>query len=100
MYYHGYGVEQDYIQVVYWYTESTKQENADAQYLLGEIYYYGDEIPQDTEQAIYWLTQFAEQQQVDAQILLGIMYADGDGVEQEVQMLHSIIKYLTEFPKK
>ena len=69
MYYYSYGVEQDYIQVVYWFTESTEQGDATAQYNLGYMYHYGDSIEQDYKKALELLTQSADKGNADAQAL-------------------------------
>ena len=58
MYYHGLGVEQDYKQAKEWFENAAEQEQADAQYQLGEMYWSGHEIPQDSKKSLKYYNLF------------------------------------------
>jgi len=49
-----------------WYEKAAKQENASAQYELGNCYYNGKGVSQNYTQAIVWYTFAAEQGHTDA----------------------------------
>jgi TPR repeat protein len=70
MYYHGYGVQQDFAEAVRWYRKAAEQGNAFAQYYLGFRYYNGQGVPRDYVQAYKWMslaaTRAAAEQHDDA----------------------------------
>ena len=64
-------------------TKSVRQDNAEAQYILGLQYYYGKGgKPQSYAEAVKWFTLSAEQGYAGAQCFLGVCYEDGTGVPQ------------------
>ena len=81
-YHNGFGVQQNYLQAVKWYTKSASQGNGKAQHNLGVCYYEGIGVTQDYKEAIDWLTKAAEQNVALSQSFLGVCYASGEGVEQ------------------
>ena len=83
MYYHGYGVSQDYTEAVKWYRKAAEQGNAAAQCNLGVMYYNGNGVSQDYAEAVKWYRKAAEQGNAIAQSNLGYMYENGYGIEQD-----------------
>jgi TPR repeat protein len=60
MYYHGYGVAQDFKEVVKWYRLAAAQGNLDAQLNLGSMYYEGEGVAEDLAHSHMWLSIVAE----------------------------------------
>jgi TPR repeat protein len=58
-------------------------QDAEAQYILGELYRLGKEVGQDFEKAAMWYRKSAEQGHAEAQVELGLMYSQGRGVAQD-----------------
>ena len=79
----GEGVTQDYSAAAAWYRKAAEQNEATAQYKLGQAYHHGLGVPQDYAEAITWYRPAAEQGNTDAQINLGLMYGKGEGVPQD-----------------
>ena len=91
----GYGVTQDYAEVVKWAGKAANAGKHYSQYLLGFCYYYGKGIDKDTEEGADWILKAAKQKdqpawdwlnkhaEEDDYILvqLGLMYVTGDGVD-------------------
>ena len=71
--------KKDYKQAVYWLKKAARQEQADAQLILGGMYYKGEGVSKDYKQAVYWYKKAAGQGHVDAQVVLGIMHYYGEG---------------------
>ena len=67
--------------------KSAKNEDREAQYLLGYCYYSGDSVEQDYKQAIEWFTKAANQNHPDAQYLLGYCFFKGLGVEKNLEQV-------------
>jgi len=59
------------------------QDDADAQFHLGEMYEEGRGLPMDERRAAWWYRKAAVQGHADAQCSLGVMYASGRGVVQD-----------------
>ncbi|MCH5318983.1 MAG: SEL1-like repeat protein [Paramuribaculum sp.] len=83
LYYHGYGVKEDYNEAVKWYRMSAEQGYAEAQYNLGVMYNNGYGVKEDYNEAVKWYKKAAEQGFALAQNNLGLMYNDGQGVNQD-----------------
>lgn len=62
------------------------QEDADAQYRLGEMYRLGESLTQNYEQAVKWYTKSAKQGNADAQYNLGLAYLKGEGATQDYKL--------------
>jgi len=63
--------------------EQAKQDDADAQYELGEMYRYGEGVAQDIKEGVKWCRKAAEQGHARAQFLLGWMYQNGNSVAKD-----------------
>ena len=59
-----------------WCTLAAEQENAAAQYNLGNMYSKGRGVPQDAKTALKWYTLAAEQGIAPAQFSLGNAHND------------------------
>ena len=80
----GYGnVRQDYKEAFRWLTRAAKQDDAQAQCLLGIMHYEGQGVRQDYKEALKWFHLAAEQGFANAQLLLCVMYSAGQGVPQD-----------------
>jgi TPR repeat protein len=105
----GLGVEQNYQEAIYWYQQCIRQgytdmqkkvdacysellkyyrknaeqnNDAAAQYNLGNCYFYGEGIEQNYSEAVSWYTKSAEQGNRNAQYALANCYHYGDGVSK------------------
>ena len=83
LYYHGLGINEDYIKSVRWYRKAAEQGHADGQYSLGVMYTNGQGVEKDYKQAVKWYRKAAEQGDADGQVNLGVMYEDGQGVKRD-----------------
>ena len=82
-YYDGKGVTENLTEAVKWFTKAAEQENAKAEYNLGNCYYYGNGVQyRDRGEAVKWYTKAAEQGYTEAQNDLGYCYEFGEGVEK------------------
>ncbi len=68
------------------FQELAQEDDAIAQYHLGELYAYGKGVEADAEQAADWYQLAANQNYVPAQVRLGRMFANGDGVAQDYRV--------------
>lgn len=81
-YYDGKGVTENLTEAVKWFTKAAEQENAKAEYNLGNCYYYGYGVQyKDYGEAVKWYTKAAEQGYAEAQNQLGYCYEFGEGVD-------------------
>ena len=55
--------------IVYLLKQAAKQNNAEAQFQLGNLYLDSELVDQDEDKAIYWLTKAAEQDHAPAQFI-------------------------------
>ena len=79
----GKGVEQDYVQAVYWYRKAAQQGDPDAQINLGFRYAHGEGVEKDDVEAVRWYNKAAQQGHPRGQFNLGFRYAKGRGIEQD-----------------
>lgn len=63
---------------------ATQQNNAEAQWMLGEFYFSGTGVKQDFAQAKHWFEQAAQQNNPQANYSLGSMYSTGQGVSKNI----------------
>lgn len=85
-YYDGKGVTENLTEAVKWFTKAAEQENAKAEYNLGNCYYYGNGVQyRDREEAVKWYTKAAEHGNADAQNDLGYCYKFGEGVDRNLK---------------
>lgn len=85
-YYDGKGVTENLTEAVKWFTKAAEQENAKAEYNLGNCYYYGYGVQyKDYGEAVKWYTKAAEQGLPLAQCNLGACYENGDWVEKNLE---------------
>lgn len=85
-YYDGKGVTENSTEAVKWFTKAAEQENAKAEYNLGNCYYYGYGVQyKDRGEAVKWYTKAAEQGNADAQNDLGYCYKFGEGVDRNLK---------------
>ena len=85
-YYDGKGVTENLTEAVKWFTKAAEQENAKAEYNLGNCYYYGNGVQyRDRGEAVKWYTRAAEQGNADAQTDLGYCYEFGEGVDKNLK---------------
>ena len=71
-----------------WCTLAAEQDNAVAQYVLGNMYSKGRGVPKDYKTAAKWYRLAAEQGHATAQSNLGVMYGMGTGVIQDWVYAH------------
>lgn len=64
---------------------ATQQNNAEAQWMLGEFYFSGTGVQQNFAQAKQWYEKSAQQNNPEANYSLGSMYASGQGVTKNTQ---------------
>ena len=85
-YYDGKGVTENLTEAVKWFTKAAEQENAKAEYNLGNCYYYGNGVQyRDRGEAVKWYTKAAEQGYTEAQNDLGYCYEFGEGVDKNLK---------------
>ena len=72
MYEAGWGITEDDVQAVYWFTKAAEQGYAEAQFSLGVMYDIGAGVSEDKVQAVYWYKKAAEQGYALAQDSLGV----------------------------
>jgi len=77
--------EGDYVTALSEFIPLAEEEDATAQYYLGEMYYYGDGLRRNFEEAARWYRMAAEQGNAIAQYKLGEMYFRGYGVPQDFE---------------
>jgi uncharacterized protein len=66
LYYHGYGVTQDFKEAIKWYRLAAAQGNLDAQLNLGSMYYEGEGVAEDLARSHMWLSIVADHGYGDA----------------------------------
>jgi uncharacterized protein len=66
LYYHGYGVTQDFKKAIKWYRLAAAQGNLDAQLNLGSMYYEGEGVAEDLARSHMWLSIVADHGYGDA----------------------------------
>lgn len=76
MYANGIGVEQDFVQAVYWVRQSAERGFAAAQYLLATRYANGEAVTQDDHEAMRWFVKAADQEHPKAIYKLARFYAN------------------------
>ena len=85
-YFGNLGVAKDYGRAVKWFRKAAEQNDAAAQYSLGDCYGSGQGVARDEPEAVNWYRKAAEQNYASAQNNLGFCYAIGQGVaKDEVQ---------------
>ncbi len=57
-----------------------RQNDVEAQRVLGQMYFFGFKVPVDRPRGISWLVRAAENDDTDSQFLLGLIYLEGEGV--------------------
>lgn len=77
-----YGLKEDSITAIEWYTKAAEMGYAEIQYKLGNIYANGEGIEQDSTKAIEWYTKAADCGNTDGQYILAIYYYEGKWVKQ------------------
>jgi len=82
-YYHGQGINQDYMQAVYWYNMAAEQGDVRSQRNLGYCYLNGQGVIRDYSQAVNWYRKAAEQGDVSSQNTLGSFYYYGHGIAKD-----------------
>ena len=87
IYYVGKYVPQDINKAIYYFSLSSKQNNSDAQYLLGQIYYRRD----DSAKAFNYFSLSANQNNPKSQYYLGLIYLNG---RHKSQNINKAIYYL------
>ena len=86
MYYDGgWKIEQDYKEAIKWWTKSSEQGYAEAQFYLAICFNYGLGIAEDATQAVYWYEKAAEQGLAEAQTNLSFCYDEGYGVNRNIE---------------
>ena len=82
------GVPEDIERAVQLLSDSARQGNQYAQYVLGKLCLQGKEVEKNTEEAEYWLTQSANQGNSCAQFLLDHRQRDPSVLLCTVRLLH------------
>jgi SH3-like domain-containing protein len=88
MFSEGKGVEQDFEQSAYWYTQAARQGHIAAQYNLGHIYMTGAGIRQDDAEALKWWKSAAEGGHDLAQYNIGRAHYMGIGGDKDPEAAH------------
>ena len=83
-YKHGYGVEKDLDQMIYWYNLSAEADNEAGLVNMGACYHMGLGVPKDVPLAVEYYTRSAEKGNSLAQFYLAECYYDGDGVARDI----------------
>ena len=78
MYSAGEGVPKDVVEAAKWFRMAAEQEDADAQWVLGNMYHQGEGVPKDYAENIKWYRKAAMQGHVEAQYNLGVLYHKGE----------------------
>ena len=82
-------LKKDYAKALPMFKKLANQNDARAQFFLGEMYANGRGVVKDDTQAVYWYHKAAEQGGATAQYNLGLTYANGSGVvKDDVQALY------------
>ena len=83
------GKEIDYAQAIKYYNIAAKQNNAEAEYVLGTLYFDGIGVPKNFEKAASWFGKAASHKHAKAHLRLAQCYEKGLGVPQNrKQALH------------
>lgn len=84
----GYGIEQDHVKSLEWYTKSADQGNSKARYNLGLLYLSGKGTPKDFKKALYLFKQVInEKEGTKAQSDIGYLYQQGGyGILQDYSL--------------
>jgi uncharacterized protein len=83
-----YGLAKNKTEAAEWYRLAAEQNNAEAQYVLGNMAYLGEGVDQDYELAVSWFHKAADQGNDEAQWWLGNIYFGGQGVLQDYVQAH------------
>ncbi len=75
-----------------WFTAAANDNNAEAQYRLGEMYYNGNGVAKNYQTAISWYEKAAHQNHHAAAYRLGYLYEKGIGVRQNAQTAFNYYK--------
>lgn len=75
-----------------WFTHAAKEQNAGAQYRLGDMYYNGNGVPKNYGIAVGWYNKAAAQGHKGAAFSLGYLYEKGIGVRQNASKSLSYYK--------
>lgn len=82
-YANGWGVETNWGQAVFWYSQAADRGNPYGQYNLGRRYFRGEGVEKSYEEAAAWFKKAAQQGCKEAQRDLARCYKEGLGVEQD-----------------
>lgn len=74
LYYHGYGVQQDFKETYKWLQKAADKGHDIAMHNLGRMYLLGQGVAQDYSQALYWFEKAIENGVEDAMLGLGYTY--------------------------
>lgn len=83
MYLNGIGVAQSDSEAAKWYRKAADQDDAAAQFNLGNMYENGRGVSQNYNEAVSWYVRAADQSDARAQASLGRMYENGQGVPKD-----------------
>jgi len=83
LYFTGEGVQQDFAQALYWYTQAAEQGHAVATYNVGVLHDKGLGLKKDYKEAGKWYRKSADLGYSTAQYNLGIMYEYGQTVKED-----------------
>jgi len=75
-------VAKDEVEAVKWFRRAAEQNDAAAQYNLGNCYRDGKGVEKDAVEAVKWYRKAAERNHAEAQFNLGHCYNHGEGVAQ------------------
>lgn len=82
-YYYGKnGKNIDFGQAIKFYNIAAKQNNADAEYILGTLYFDGICVSKNYEKAVYWFDRAASHKHAKAHFRIAQCYEKGLGVTQ------------------
>ena len=88
-FFHGYGVEQRFLEAVKWFRISAEKGCAEAQCELGKCYLRGKGVGYDKSQALFWLKKSADQGLPEAQMCLGWYYDESSSSPESQKEAYS-----------
>lgn len=92
IYFHGFGIEQNYSKAVKYYEMAAKQNNSRALFNLGNMYFYGKGVKHNISKAIEYFELSAKLNNSDSLYNLWIIYYKGYGVERNIPRALTYLK--------
>ena len=91
MFYHGYGVKQDFYESFKWVCKSAEQGNVIGEYNLGEMYENGKGIDKNISQAKYWYEKAAAKGSEEAKKALERLNSSNNAPSGEITIRGTVV---------